>query len=41
MSGVIQRFVRHATGKASITDDSYHMVITASKVAGQSHAQSC
>jgi hypothetical protein len=40
MPGMIQRFVSHATGEASITNDSYHMVITASKVASQGHAQS-
>jgi hypothetical protein len=40
MPGMIQCFVSHATGKAPVTNDSYHMVITASKVAGQSHAQS-
>jgi hypothetical protein len=27
MPGVIQRLVSHATGKASITDHSYHMVL--------------
>jgi hypothetical protein len=41
MPGVIQRFVSYAAGEASIADDSYHMVIIANKVAGQSHAQSC
>jgi hypothetical protein len=41
MPGVIQRFISHATGKAPIADDSYDMVIIASTITGQSHAQSC
>jgi hypothetical protein len=39
MSGVIQCFVSHTAGKATIANNSYHLVALAGTITGQSHAQ--